>query len=180
MQAGQTVEVVAGDLLYLPPHVAHDGVDTGNWLLHNLLGRLPRSIIRKSRMALTGWGRPAKLKAGFPTPRFTSDYNPARVPKQYQRQIADAIAALQIDRDAIAQFCRMFLPPIRSRSSGKATPRTPQCRAAPSATSARTDANKVALRWQRVRSVCDDKYSFINGDAFVVQGDSAFLASVCP
>lgn len=174
MQAGQTVEVVAGDLLYLPPHVAHDGVaiqETGFCTTYSVGFRAPTH--QEIADGFLDWlGATSEIEGRLSDPDLPATTTPARVPKQYQRQIADAIAALQIDRDAIAQFAGCFASDPKPQVVFT-PPEAPMSRSAFGKLC--TDANKggVALA---AGALClyDDKYLFINGDAFVVQGDSTF------
>ena len=129
----QTVDVTAGDLLYLPPHVAHDGVamqDEGFCTTYSVgFSRTDASgnCRRFPRLA----GRNQRNRGRLSDPDLPATANPARVPKQYQRQIADAIAALQIDRDAIAQFAGCFASDPKPQVTFR--PPDAPCRAAPSA-----------------------------------------------
>ena len=174
MSTEQTVDVTAGDLLYLPPHVAHDGVamqEEGFCTTYSVGFRAPTH--QEIADGFLDWlGATSEIEGRLSDPDLPATANPARVPKQYQRQIADAIAALQIDRDAIAQFAGCFASDPKPQVTFR-PPDAPMSRSAFGKLC--TDANKggVALA---AGALClyDEKYLFINGDAFVIQGDATF------
>ena len=108
MSTEQTVDVTAGDLLYLPPHVAHDGVamqEEGFCTTYSVGFRAPTH--QEIADGFLDWlGATSEIEGRLSDPDLPATANPARVPKQYQRQIADAIAALQIDRDVLLDLLR--------------------------------------------------------------------------
>lgn len=174
MRAEQTVDVVAGDLLYLPPHVAHDGVAMqaeGFCTTYSVGFRAPTH--QEIADGFLDWlGATSEIEGRVADPDLPATANPGKVPKAYQQQIAQAIAALQIDRDAIAQFAGCFASDPKPQVVF-APPQPPLSRAAFARLCG--DATNGGVRLD-AGALClyDDKYLFINGDAFVIQGDSRF------
>jgi len=174
MRADETVDVTAGDLLYLPPHVAHDGVamqSEGFCTTYSIGFRAPTQ--QEIADGFLDWlGATSEIEGRLADPDLTPTTNPARVPKIYQREILSAIEKLQIDRGAMKQFAGCFATDPKPHIVFKA-PEAPISRAAFGRACVSATSHGVALA---AASLClyDDEYLFINGEAFVIKGDVTF------
>jgi 50S ribosomal protein L16 3-hydroxylase len=167
----QTHDLVSGDMLYLPPHVAHDGVaaqSEGFCTTYSIGFRAPtRQEIVES---FTHWlAETTEVDGRFADPDLGATNKPAELPKSYVKQIADAISELAFDRDAIAEFAGCFA--TDPKPSVIFTP--------PPDPISRTQFAKQALA-QGVRldpgTLCsyDATRLYVNGEAFVLMGDIEF------
>jgi 50S ribosomal protein L16 3-hydroxylase len=167
----QTHDLVSGDMLYLPPHVAHDGVaaqSEGFCTTYSIGFRAPtRQEIVES---FTHWlAETTEVDGRFADPDLGATNKPAELPKSYVKQIADAISELAFDRDAIAEFAGCFA--TDPKPSVIFTP--------PPDPISRAQFAKQALA-QGVRldpgTLCsyDATRLYVNGEAFVLMGDIDF------
>ena len=171
LEASETFEVTAGDMLYLPPHVAHDGVATqseGFCTTYSIGFRAPTH--QEIADGFLDWiGATSELDGRLEDPDLTATTHPARVPKIYQREILAAIAKLQMDRGAIKQFAGCFATDVKPQIIFNA-PDMPMLRAAFGQA-----ASSLGVAFAPA-TLClyDDEFLFINGEAFVVKGDAVF------
>lgn len=171
LEASETFEVTAGDMLYLPPHVAHDGVATqseGFCTTYSIGFRAPTH--QEIADGFLDWiGATSELDGRLEDPDLTATTHPARVPKIYQREILAAIAKLQMDRGAMKQFAGCFATDVKPQIIFDA-PDMPMLRAAFGQA-----ASSLGVAFAPA-TLClyDDEFLFINGEAFVVKGDAVF------
>ncbi len=171
LKPSETFDVTAGDLLYLPPHVAHNGVATqtaGFCTTYSIGFRAPtRQEIADSFL---DWiGATSELDGRLEDPDLTATSNPARVPKIYQREIFTAIEKLQMDRSAIKQFAGCFATDVKPQIVF-AAPDEPMLRAAFAKAAVSNGVTFAAA----TMCLYDDEFLFINGEAFVIKGDAVF------
>ena len=171
LEASETFEVTAGDMLYLPPHVAHDGVATqteGFCTTYSIGFRAPTH--QEIADGFLDWiGATSELDGRLEDPDLTATTNPARVPKIYQREILTAIEKLQMDRSAIKQFAGCFATDVKPQIIFDA-PDMPMLRAA----FGKAASNLGVAFAPATLCLYDDEFLFINGEAFVVKGDAGF------
>ena len=171
LKPSETFEVTAGDMLYLPPHVAHDGVatqDEGFCTTYSIGFRAPTH--QEIADGFLDWiGATSEMEGRLEDADLTATTNPARVPKIYQREIFAAIEKLQMDRSAIKQFAGCFATDVKPQIVFD-TPDEPLLRTAFSKVAS---SKGVAFS---AATIClyDDEFLFINGEAFVIKGDAAF------
>ncbi len=167
----ETFDLTAGDMLYLPPQVAHDGVATqseGFCTTYSIGFRAPTR--QEIADAFLDWlGATSEIDGRLSDPDLPATLTPAKVPASYQREVLDAIAEMQIDRAAMKQFAGCFATDVKPQIEFDA-PDEPMTRAA---------FTKLAMQRGVVfaaATLClyDDEYLFINGDAFVIKGDAHF------
>ena len=167
----ETFDLVAGDMLYLPPQVAHDGVATqseGFCTTYSIGFRAPTR--QEIADAFLDWlGATSEIDGRLSDPDLLATLTPAKVPASYQREVLGAIAEMQIDRAAMKQFAGCFATDVKPQIEFDA-PDEPLTRAA---------FAKLAMQQRIVfaaGTLClyDDEYLFINGDAFVIKGDAHF------
>jgi 50S ribosomal protein L16 3-hydroxylase len=173
LRADETVDLAAGDMLYLPPQVAHDGVAMqaeGFCTTYSIGFRAPTR--QEIADGFLDWiGATSEIEGRLSDPDLTATQTPARVPKIYQREIFAAIEQLQMDRSAIRQFAGCFATDPKPQVNFD-PPDAPLSRAA-FAKAAQSESGGVAFA---AATLClyDDEFLFINGEAFVIKGDAAF------
>ena len=167
----ETFDVAAGDLLYLPPQVAHDGVATQNegfCTTYSIGFRAPTR--QEIADAFLDWlGATSEIDGRLSDPDLPATLTPAKVPASYQREVLGAIAEMQIDRAAMKQFAGCFATDVKPHIDFD-PPDEPMTRAA---------FAKLAMQHGvafAAATLClyDDEFLFINGDAFVIKGDAHF------
>ncbi|MBL8310825.1 MAG: cupin domain-containing protein [Burkholderiales bacterium] len=175
MRTDQTVDAVAGDLLYLPPQVAHDGVamqseSEGFCTTYSVGFRAPTR--QEIADGFLDWiGATSEIDGRLGDPDLKASSHPARIPASYQREIAGAIAELAIGRDTIREFAGCFASEPKPHVAFD-PPATKLARAAFVRECSR-ESSVVAFA---AGTLClyDDTFLFINGDAFIIRGDDAF------
>ena len=174
LKPSETFDVTAGDLLYLPPHVAHDGVATqteGFCTTYSIGFRAPTH--QEIADGFLDWiGATSELDGRLEDPDLTATTNPARVPKIYQREIFAAIEKLQMDRSAIKQFAGCFATDVKPQIvfDTPGAPDEPMLRAA----FGKAAISKGVTFAAATMCLYDDEFLFINGEAFVIKGDAVF------
>jgi 50S ribosomal protein L16 3-hydroxylase len=171
MRPSMEIDLTAGDMLYLPPHVAHDGVAAqreGFCTTYSIGFRAPTN--QEIADAFSQWVvETAEIEGRLADPELTATDKPGKIPAIYAKKVAEAIAQLQIDKDTIAQFAGCFATELKLNVMFT-PPASPLARAAFAkqalAHGVRLDAG--------VQCVYDAKHLYINGDAFVMLGDRAF------
>ena len=171
LKPSETFDVTAGDMLYLPPHIAHDGVATqaeGFCTTYSIGFRAPTH--QEIADGFLDWiGATSELDGRLEDPDLTATTNPARVPKIYQREIFAAIEKLQMDRSAIKQFAGCFATDVKPQIVFDA-PDEPMLRAA----FGKAAVIKGVAFAPATMCLYDDEFLFINGEAFVIKGDAVF------
>ena len=167
----ETFDLTAGDMLYLPPQVAHDGVamqSEGFCTTYSIGFRAPTR--QEIADAFLDWlGATSEIEGRLSDPDLPATLTPAKVPASYQREVLGAISEMQIDRGAMKQFAGCFASDVKPQFEFDA-PDEPMTRAA---------FAKLAMQQGvafAAATLClyDDEYLFINGDAFVIKGDAHF------
>lgn len=171
MRPSMEVDLVAGDMLYLPPQVAHDGIaaqSEGFCTTYSIGFRAPSN--QEIADAFSQWVvETAEIEGQLADPELTATEKPGRIPAIYAKKIAEAIAQLQIDKETIAQFAGCFATELKL-SVTFSPPELPLSRAA---FAKRAFAQGVRLD-AGAQCVYDAKHLYINGDAFVLLGDRVF------
>lgn len=171
MRAELTHDLQAGDMLYLPPKVAHDGVaiqTSGYCTTYSVGFRAPTK--QEIAEAFAHWlVDTTELEGRLEDPELKATNEPALIPKTYASTIAETILELGINRDTIAQFAGSFATEPKA-SVGFIAPEPALSR-----------AKFASLAKQRgvfldPRTLCayDAKHLFVNGEAFTLLGDMAF------
>lgn len=171
----ETFDLAAGDLLYLPPQVAHDGVATqteGFCTTYSIGFRAPTR--QEIADAFLDWlGATSEIDGRLSDPDLPATLTPAKVPASYQREVLSAIAEMQIDRAAMKQFAGCFATDVKPQVEFDA-PDEPTTRAA----FAKLAMQRTVAFAAATLCLYDDEYLFINGDAFVIKGDAHFWRSL--
>ena len=169
--ATETFDLTAGDMLYLPPQVAHDGVATqsdGFCTTYSIGFRAPTR--QEIADAFLDWlGATSEIDGRLSDPDLPATLTPAKVPASYQREVVSAIAEMQIDRAAMKQFAGCFATDVKPHVDFD-PPDEPVARAA----FAKLAMLKGVAFAAATLCLYDDEFLFINGDAFVIKGDAHF------
>jgi 50S ribosomal protein L16 3-hydroxylase len=163
-------DLTAGDMLYLPPHVAHDGVavqSDGFCTTYSIGFRAPthQEIADTFLQWLTDT---TELEGRLADPDLVATDRPAKIPASYVREVERAIAKLEINRATIAQFAGCFAtePKPSVVFDGPAEPVSRSKFAKLAAAGVRLDAGTLCGY--------DDLHLYVNGDPFVLMGDAPF------
>ena len=162
-QPEQEFALEPGDMLYLPPGWAHDGVAQGECMTCSIgfraAGRdeLAREVLQ---CALDGADH-AERGPLYRDPRLEATIEPGRIPVALQAFAADAVARLAGDRMALERALGEFL----------SEPKRGVWFDAEGADDAAESAG-IELD-QRTRMLYDDRHVFINGESFRAGGRDA-------
>ena len=148
-----------GDMLYLPPSLAHDGVAVSACTTYSIGFRAPAA--NEIGIALLDWMRDGlDLPGRYADPDLGVTHEPARIGAAMQRQCAAMLAAIRWDRTAIGRFLGAFLSEPKP-AVVFARPRPPLSRQAFGAR-ARRRGVRLDLKSQLLY---DDRHLFMNGNA---------------
>jgi 50S ribosomal protein L16 3-hydroxylase len=170
MKAEAQFDLTAGDMLYLPPHVAHDGVaiqSEGFCTTYSIGFRAPthQEIADTFLQWLTDT---TELEGRLSDPDLTATDHPGKIPASYVREVERAINKLEINRSTIAQFAGCFA--TEPKQSIVFDP--------PDEPVSRSKFAKLAADGIRLNAgtLCgyDDLHLYVNGDPFVMMGDAQF------
>ena len=152
-----------GDMLYLPPGWAHDGVAEGECMTCSIgfraAGRdeLAREVLQRALDA----AEPDTRGPLYRDPKLAATNEPGRIPAALQAFAADAVSRLLADREAFACALGEVL------SEPKRGVWFDASAAAEFGSGVRLD--------QRTRALYDDRHVFINGESFRAAGRDARL-----
>ncbi|HEX6137387.1 MAG TPA: cupin domain-containing protein [Casimicrobiaceae bacterium] len=97
-----------GDLLYLPPDFAHDGIALDGCITCSIGFRAP--LYQELAEAFLDHLRDTVAVPGrYADPDLRATRSPGRIDRTMQRRVAGAIAGIDWDRDAIARFLGRYL-----------------------------------------------------------------------
>jgi 50S ribosomal protein L16 3-hydroxylase len=157
-----------GDMLYLPPGWAHDGVAVGECITASIGFRAPRSrelaadvVQRLADAARDDAGSPAGGPRYRDAGASVAD-RPARIPESLQRFAADALERLLADRIATSRA----LGEVLSEPKPGTWFERAQVPVVPAPT--------IALD-RRTRMLYDERFVFMNGEAYRAGGRDATL-----
>jgi 50S ribosomal protein L16 3-hydroxylase len=174
MKADAELVLRAGDMLYLPPHVAHDGVavqSEGFCTTYSIGFRAPthQEIADTFLQWLTDT---TELEGRLSDPDLSATDRPGKIPAAYVREVERAINKLEINRQTIAQFAGCIA--TEPKQSIVFDP--------PDAPVSRSRFAKLAANGIRLNAgtLCgyDDLHLYVNGDPFVLMGDADFWQSL--
>ena len=155
-----------GDMLYLPPGWAHDGVADGECMTCSIGFRAPGrdELAREVMQRALDAADPEARGPLYRDPALSATTEPGRIPTALQGFAADAVARLLADPEALAcALGEVLSEPKRGvwfdhNDTGDA------------------EIDGTALRLdQRTRALYDDRHVFINGESFRAAGRDARL-----
>lgn len=159
-----------GDMLYLPPGWAHDGMAVGETITASIGFRAPgvRTLGVEVVQQLLDGLEPPDHEPRYADREQRATAEPARIPEALQRYADDAVARLLEDRQARACALGEVLSepkPGVGFELGRPHAVTPQ----------HLDMRGGVRLDRRTRMLYDDRHVFINGDAYRAAGRDAKL-----
>lgn len=159
--------VEAGDLLYLPPHCAHNGIAEDDCMSYSIGFRTPWYQELAEQFLIYLQDR-IEIGGTYADPDLKPQAHPSEISADMLRKVAQAIRKVQWDDGDVANFIGCYLsepkPHIYFESPGR------PLSAARFAEALLTRGVTLNLKTQML---CKDGTVFINGDAFPV-GKSAY------
>jgi len=156
----ETLVLEAGDMLYLPPHYAHEGVAVGECMTYSIgfKAESPQSLAHELLPRLVDMG-PEAEQARYADPKQTATVHAAQIPAALQQFAHKAVLqALKHPGDlncALGEF--LSEPKARVWFEGQAVPRTLK-----------------GLRLDRkTKMLYDQDFVFINGESWRCKGADA-------
>jgi len=157
-------EVLApGDMLYLPPHYAHDGVAVDACTTYSI-GFRAASHEELAQAFLDFQRDDVDLPGRYADPDLRPTRAPARVDPAMRRRVAATLSQVRWNERTVARFLGTFL------SEPKPTVRfvPPKAPLRPAAFAARIARNGLALD-RATQILYDDASFYVNGEAIVVE-----------
>ncbi len=154
-----------GDMLYLPPNYAHDGIAVGECMTWSIGFRSPRSgeLAREILLGLADEASEVAGQALYRDPKQPAVAQPAAVPQALLDFAREALAQAQQDPHLLALLLGEHLTQPKAQVwFEQAEGQPPSARAG------------VVLD-RRTRMMYDDRHVFINGEGFRVAGQDARL-----
>jgi 50S ribosomal protein L16 3-hydroxylase len=153
-----------GDMLYLPPHYAHDGVAVGECMTYSIGFRAP-SYQELGEAFLQFMAESIELPGRYADPDLRPSKRPAEIQDAMLEKVAGAIRSIAFDDDDIAIFLGeylsepkpsvVFVPPAR--------PLTP-------ARFLATACRRGVKPARQTRLLYRGRHLFINGESFELRG----------
>jgi len=152
-----------GDMLYLPPHYAHDGVAEGECQTYSIGFRSPKGdeLARELLQRLADDAGETVGEAVYPDPGQAATAAPGAIPPQLQRFARDALKAALRDPLALDRALGEYLTEPKQNVWFEAVARS----------GAKGDVKLDA----RTRMMYDGHHVFINGESYHASGDDAAL-----
>lgn len=153
----------AGDMLYLPPHYAHDGIAEGECMTYSVGFRAP-SYQELGDGFLQFLADSIDLPGRYADPELRAALRPAEIPSAMLEKIAHEIRKIQFDDDDIAVFLGEYLsepkPGVRFDAPEKHLSHTRFVQA----------AQKRGVRLaRRSRILYRGRHFFINGESYLLK-----------
>ncbi|MFN3628536.1 MAG: cupin domain-containing protein [Casimicrobiaceae bacterium] len=167
MRVEESHDLVGGDMLYLPPRVAHDGVaiqESGLCTTYSIGFRAPGTNETAHRWL--DWLADTLDPDDETLPRdpdLCATTTPARMPRQYVQHVRAALARLPTNPDAIAEFAGCLATHPKANTVWS-PPGPPLGRAA-----FKRQAIAQGVRFAaQTRALYDAKRLYVNGEAFEI------------
>mgnify|MGYP003408800597 FL=1 len=148
-----------GDMLYLPPQYAHDGVAVDDCTTWSIGLRAPAAT-ELAQAFLDHLRDTVELPGRYADPDLKPTAEPARIDGAMQRRVATMLAAIRWRQDDVARFLGAWLSEPKP-SVFFTPPESPLARAA----FARRVARSGAALDARTQMLFDDAHLFVNGEA---------------
>jgi 50S ribosomal protein L16 3-hydroxylase len=162
-----------GDMLYLPPHYAHEGVALGECMTYSIGFRAP-SYQELGGAFLQFMADTIDLPGRYADPALTVSKRPAEISRPMLSQVAAQLAKVEFTRDDIAIFLGEYL------SEPKAAVVFERPALAMTLVRFKQAAIKSGVKLSRkTQMLYSGKHTFINGESFAVErGDRGVLATL--
>ncbi|WUR11938.1 cupin domain-containing protein [[Empedobacter] haloabium] len=162
-----------GDMLYLPPHYAHDGLAIGDCQTYSIGFRSP-SYQELGEAFLQFMADSIDLPGRYADPDLAPSGKPAEIPKHMLGTIADELNKMQFTEDDFTIFLGEYLsePKHNVFFTGPDKP-------LPAGRFAQTAAKKGVTLSRKTQMLYRGKHVFINGESFAVgRADKATLEAL--
>lgn len=162
-----------GDMLYLPPHYAHDGVAIGDCQTYSIGFRSP-SYQELGEAFLQFMADSIDLPGRYADPDLEPSAKPAEIPKDMLGQLADELNKMQFTEDDFTIFLGEYLsePKHNVFFVGPEKP-------LPAGRFAQTAAKKGVKLSRKTQMLYRGKHVFINGESFAIgRADKAALEAL--
>ncbi|MFZ6861124.1 JmjC domain-containing protein [Undibacterium sp. Ji67W] len=158
-----------GDMLYLPPQYAHDGVAIGECMTYSIGFRAP-SHQELGQSFLNFMSDTIELPGRYQDPELQATNHPAEISKEMVEKIAAEIAKIKFSKEDITIFIGEYLSEPKSNVffDSPEKPLSPKR----FAQNAQKRGIKLALKTSMLYK---GKHVFINGESFAVQKEDAKL-----
>ena len=172
-QPEQEFVLEPGDMLYLPPHYAHDGIAIGECMTYSIGFRAP-SYQELGEGFLQFMTETINLPGRYADPDLTVSKHPAEISGTMLARVASEIAKIHFSEEDITIFLGEYLsepkpsvffsPPIRAMSAVRF---------------AQVAAKRGIILSRKTRMLYRGRHLFINGESFVLnRSDKTSIASL--
>jgi 50S ribosomal protein L16 3-hydroxylase len=112
-KAGQEYVLEAGDMLYLPPHVAHWGVAVGECMTYSIGFRAPAAQELATQF-LTYLQERLGLEGMYTDPDLKPQKHPAKISNEMVKRVAHTLKKIRWDKQDVANFLGSYLSEPRN------------------------------------------------------------------
>lgn len=162
-----------GDMLYLPPHYAHDGIAVGECMTYSVGFRAP-SYQELGESFLHFMTETIDLPGRYADPDLTESRHPAEISSAMLARVASEIAKIRFSQEDIAIFLGEYLsepkpdvffsPPARTMSAVRF---------------AQAASKRGVILSRKTKMLYHGRHLFINGESFALnRSDKSSLASL--
>jgi 50S ribosomal protein L16 3-hydroxylase len=162
-----------GDMLYLPPHYAHDGVAIGDCQTYSIGFRSP-SYQELGEAFLQFMADSIDLPGRYADPDLEASAKPAEIPKDMLGRLADELNKMQFTEDDFTIFLGEYLsePKHNVFFTGPEKP-------LPAGRFAQTAGKRGVKLSRKTQMLYRGKHVFINGESFAIgRADKASLEAL--
>ena len=160
-----------GDMLYLPPHYAHDGVAVGECMTYSIGFRAP-SYQELGEAFLQFMSESIELPGRYADPELTATAHPAEIGNAMLQQVADELNKVRFTADDVAIFLGEYLSEPKA-STFFDVPERPLSLAL----FAKKAIKRGICLSRKTQMLYRGKHVFINGESFNVSAaDKALLS----
>jgi 50S ribosomal protein L16 3-hydroxylase len=164
-QPQQEFVLEPGDMLYLPPHYAHDGIADGECMTYSIGFRAP-SYQELGESFLQFMADSIDIPGRYADPDLTLTKHPAEIGKSMLQRIGDQLAKMKFTEDDIAIFLGEYLSEPKRNVFFDAPAKTmTQPRFLQAA------AKRGVALSRKTRMLYRGKHLFINGESFTMRRD---------
>jgi len=158
----QEFDLAPGDMLYLPPRYAHDGIAVGECMTYSIGFRSPSQaeVAREMLQRLSDHAGDAATQVLYRDAGQSAVSSSAEIPKTMIEFARSAVVAALTDPTALAQSFGEYLTEPKANVWFDANPWTP--------------GGPIYLD-RRTRMMYDEKHVYINGESFRAAGTDARL-----
>lgn len=169
--AEQEFVLEPGDMLYLPPHYAHDGIALGECMTYSIGFRAP-SYQELGEAFLQFMAETIELPGRYADPDLRTSAHPAQISAATVSRVASELAKIRFTDDDIAIFLGEYLSEPKANVFF-----TPPARPLTLPRFAQAAAKRGVDLSRKTRMLYRGRHLFINGESFVVpRQDKTVLA----